>query len=92
MALNFLFESTAIAELIYKVVIIGCLEYLNESNNMSSILNFRERLYFVDSKLLQFWTHFKFLHSNDFDGYYLVGLLVDCFVHLAKLSLPDDII
>ena len=52
MSPDFLLQSTTIAVLIDKVVVVGSLEYFDESDNMRGVLYFTQSLYFVDGELL----------------------------------------
>jgi hypothetical protein len=47
-------QSSIVAVLINKIVIICSFEYFNESDNVSGILYFRERVNLIDGELLKF--------------------------------------
>jgi hypothetical protein len=47
-----LFEGTAVAVLIDKVVVVGCLEDLDESDDVSGVFDLGECLNLIDGELL----------------------------------------
>ena len=89
--LNQILKCASIAELIHKIHIIGCLQDLNESHNMSSILNFGKSLDLIDGEFLKPWTHLIFFDFDDLDCHSLISFFISSFVYLAKLSLADDL-
>ena len=49
-------------------------------------------MYLVYGEFLEFRTELKLLNPDDLDGHSLAVLFVDRLVHLAELSLPDDVV
>ena len=92
MQFDFLFQGASVTELVDEVVVVGCLEDLDEANDMGGVLYLGESLYFVDGELLEFGTAPELLQFDYFDCDCLVGLLVDGPVDLTELALPDDVV
>ena len=59
---------------------------------MGGVFDLGEGLDFVDGEFFQFWTGFKFLYFDDFDGYGLIGLFVGGPVDFAELAFSNDIV
>ena len=89
---DLLLQGASVAVLVYEVVVVGCLEYLDEADDVGGVLYLGEGLDLVDGELLQLGTHLELLNLDDLHGHRLPRLLVDCPVDLPELALPHDVL
>lgn len=82
-------ECSSIAKFINKIKVIYSFKHINILDDVRTILNRWQNIYFVYCTLLEFWNLLELVGVDDFDGDLLFSFHMNCLINFSVNSLAE---